>query len=79
MVDPSGKNLLNTRHLKSLICMYKKVILETYDIPENIREELASSAATPDPDMTSKATPPNFLNIPDFRDDAVEYFNGQKS
>jgi hypothetical protein len=41
---------------------------------------LASSAATPALDMPSKSTPPNRLNIPGFRDDAVEeYCARQKS
>ena len=44
------------------------------------QSHLASSAATPDPDMTSKYAPPNRLNIPGFRDDAVEeYCNWLKS
>jgi hypothetical protein len=48
--------------------------------PSGQQSHLASSAATPDPDMTSKSTLPNRLNIPGFRDDAVEeYCNWQKS
>lgn len=41
---------------------------------------LASTAATPDPDMTLKSTPPNCLNIPSFQDNTIEeYYNWQKS
>jgi hypothetical protein len=48
--------------------------------PSGQQSHVASSAATPAPDMPSKSTLPNRLNIPGFRDDAVEeYCAWQKS
>jgi hypothetical protein len=42
--------------------------------PSSQQSHLASSAATPAPDMPSKSTPLNRLNIPGFRDNAVEEY-----
>jgi len=48
--------------------------------PSSQASHLASVAKTPVPDMPSRSTLTNRLNIPGFRDDTVEeYYNWQKS